>query len=81
MTRIVIAAALLFGIAPATAGERTCGVPYREFVERINAQADTVSADRLAYLQRRGLRIFDACGTDHLKNPGARLRALEISSQ
>ena len=81
MTRIVIAVALLLGTAPAIAGDYTCGLAYREFVQRLNAQADTLSADRFASLQRQGLRIFDACETGHLINPGARLRALEISSQ
>jgi hypothetical protein len=34
---------------------------YLEFVQRMNESADALSGARLAYLHRRGLRIFDAC--------------------
>jgi hypothetical protein len=81
MPRIAIAVALLLGIAPVSASDRACDVAYREFMHRMNTQADTLSGHRLAFLQRQGLRIFDACDTGHLRNPEARLRALEISSQ
>ena len=72
LPRIAIAAALLLGIAPVSAR-------IRAMWRTANLYADRLSGHRLAFLQRQGLRVFDACDTGHFRNPEAGLRALEIS--
>jgi hypothetical protein len=80
MSRPIIFLALLLGMPPAIAADAgTCGLAYIDFVHRTHEIADALSGKRLAFLHRRGLRIFDACETGHLDNPERRFRALERS--
>ena len=79
MSRPIPFLALLLGMPPAIAAAGTCGLAYIDFVHRTHEIADALSGKRLAFLHRRGLRIFDACETGHLDNPERRFRALERS--
>jgi hypothetical protein len=60
------------------AAEGSCPAAYVDFVQRVAARSD-LSADRLAALHRRGLRIFDACDSGHLQNPERTFKSLEQS--
>lgn len=80
MTRIVSLVVMSLLVVPvAKADSRNCNMAYRHFLQRIQDRADTLSGDRLAFLHRHGLRIFDACDTGHLNDPDLRLHALEQS--
>jgi hypothetical protein len=79
MSRVILFGVLLLGMPLASADDRTCTTAYVEFVHRMNERADALSGERLAYLHRHGLRIFDACDTGHLQNPAERFRVLERS--
>jgi len=43
-----------------------CGAAYVGFLERLSRRTDAISGAELVSLNRRALRIYDACGMGHL---------------
>jgi hypothetical protein len=75
MSRTIAALILLSVSALPLASDVICDVPYAKFVQALSAR--DLSGARLADLNRRALRIFDACDSGHIENPETMLRALE----
>jgi hypothetical protein len=81
MLRLSVSSAFaLFSMAMPTSAQSNfdCGKAYKNVLDKIKREQDAkMSGERLAALNRKVQRIYDACQTGHLQDPQALFQDLD----
>ena len=83
MLRLGLGGALvlaLMSIGVSAQSTMECAEKYKSFMQKMTREEQgKMSGDRLAALNRKAQRIYDACQTGHLANPRAMFDSLDRS--
>jgi hypothetical protein len=76
---IFVALGPIAALGPAHASP-DCDGAYRGMLERIERKKAHLSAEAQVSLNRTALRVYEACRTGHLENPGMLFERLDRTS-
>ena len=83
MLRFVLSGVLaltLMSIAVSAQSTMDCAARYKSFMEKMTREEQSkMSGERLAALNRKAQRIYDACQTGHLSDPRTMFESLDRS--
>jgi len=69
-------------VAAASAQDVDCGKAYTSALEKIERETEgRLSPERRAALRRQALRVYNACGTGHLRDPKALFEQLDRAKE
>jgi hypothetical protein len=82
MLRLGLAGALVAFMSMGVSAQSTteCAAKYKSFMQKMTREEQSkMSGERLADLNRKAQRIYDACQTGHLSDPRSMFESLDRS--